>query len=194
MVKPAGLSRGRGIELFSSFHEIYHHLKTRDFSWVIQKYIENPMCYRNKKMDIRQWVLVTDWNPLTVWFYQECYVRLSTNDFDLKNIKNRFTHLTNNSVNKRSDNFVVEDGFATQADFAESLNEEYGEGSWKKVVRQMKKQVKWSLQCAQASVVNRKNSGEIFGYDFCIDKDLNVWLIEINASPDFGFTSVSALN
>ena len=35
IVKPAGLSRGRGIELFSSFHEIYHHLKTRDFSWVI---------------------------------------------------------------------------------------------------------------------------------------------------------------
>ena len=66
IVKPAGLSRGRGIELFSSFHEIYHHLKTRDFSWVIQKYLENPLCYKNKKMDIRQWILVTDWNPLTI--------------------------------------------------------------------------------------------------------------------------------
>jgi len=38
--------------------------------------------------------------------------------------------------------------------------------------------------------VNRKNSGEIFGYDFCIDDDLQVWLIEINASPDFSFSSV----
>ena len=60
VVKPAGLSRGRGIELFSSYHEIVHHLKTRDFSYVIQKYIENPLCYKGKKMDIRQWVLVTD--------------------------------------------------------------------------------------------------------------------------------------
>ena len=55
----------------------------------------------------------------------------------------------------------------------------------------MKMQVKWSLQCAQNTVVNRKNSGEIFGYDFCIDEDLKVWLIEVNASPDFSYSSVS---
>ena len=54
----------------------------------------------------------------------------------------------------------------------------------------MKQQIKWSLLCAQENVVNRKNSGEIFGYDFCIDDDLQVWLIEINASPDFSFSSV----
>jgi tubulin monoglycylase TTLL3/8 len=101
--------------------------------------MENPLCYRNKKMDIRQWVLVTDWNPLTIWFFQECYVRLSTNDYSLKNIKNRFTHLTNNSVNKRSDNFVKEDGFASQSEFSEYMESIYGEGSWKKIVRQMKK-------------------------------------------------------
>lgn len=135
VVKPAGLSRGRGIELFSSYHEIVHHLKTRDFSYVIQKYIENPMCHKGKKMDIRQWVLVTDWNPLTIWLYGECYIRLGTNQFSLENIKNVYTHLTNNSVNKHSENFVLEDGFASQAEFSQSLDSLYGEGSWKKIAK-----------------------------------------------------------
>jgi D-alanine-D-alanine ligase-like ATP-grasp enzyme len=72
----------------------------------------------------------------------------------------------------------------------EFLDSAYGGGSFKKIQKQMKNQIKLSMICAQDSVINRKNSGEIFGYDFCIDDELNVWLIEVNASPDFTFSSV----
>ena len=30
---------------------------------------------------------------------------------------------------------------------------------------------------------NRKYCFEIFGYDYIIDTDLNVWLIEVNTNP-----------
>ena len=58
------------------------------------------MIIRQKKFDIRQWVLVTDWNPLTVWIYDECYVRLAAVDYDPTSL-DRITHLTNNCVVKR---------------------------------------------------------------------------------------------
>lgn len=32
-------------------------------------------------------------------------------------------------------------------------------------------------------IENRSNSFELFGFDFAVDKDLNLWLIEANMSP-----------
>ena len=37
---------------------------------------------------------------------------------------------------------------------------------------------------------SRKNASfEIFGYDFMIDEDLNVWMIEVNTNPCFELSS-----
>lgn len=33
---------------------------------------------------------------------------------------------------------------------------------------------------------NRKNVFELFGFDFLIDEDFRVWLIEINTNPFLG--------
>lgn len=197
ILKPAGLSRGRGIRLHSNIKGILNHLKSSEYSWVIQKYLENSLLYKNKKLDIRQWVLVTDFEPLTIWFYDECYVRVSSAEFNLSNLKDRYIHLTNNSVNKKASNFVKEEGFMSQDQMKEFLGQNYagsmGEEVFEKIQKEMKRQVKKSLLCCQEDMISRKNSCSIYGYDFCIDEDLGVWLIEVNASPDFSFSSVNYL-
>lgn len=43
-------------------------------------------------------------------------------------------------------------------------------------------------------VDNRKNSFEFLGYDFMVDEDLKVWLIEINSSPSMDSSTVSYFN
>jgi hypothetical protein len=42
-------------------------------------------------------------------------------------------------------------------------------------------------------VSNRKNSFEFFGYDFMVDEDLRVWLIEVNSSPSMDTKSCPIL-
>ena len=66
--------------------------------FVIQKYNENPLLVLGRKFDIRVWVLVTDWNPLIVWMYKDPYIRFAANDFDLNDIENKYSHLSNNTV------------------------------------------------------------------------------------------------
>jgi tubulin monoglycylase TTLL3/8 len=48
---------------------------------------------------------VTDFNPLTIWFYERSYCRFGVENFNMSNLKNRYIHLTNNSVVKNSNKF-----------------------------------------------------------------------------------------
>ena len=54
----------------------------------------------------------------------------------------------------------------------------------------MKNAVIKSLLSVQDMIENRKNSFEIYGYDFMIDNNLDTWLIEINSSPSMEYSTV----
>ena len=49
--------------------------------------------------------------------------------------------------------------------------------------------VKWSLESCLDVIETRKNSFEIFGYDFMIDQNCDTWLIEINSSPAMDYST-----
>ena len=60
------------------------------------------MLIMKRKFDIRVWVTVPTWNPLKIYIYRECYLRFSGTDYDPRCHKNLFSHLTNNSIGKKS--------------------------------------------------------------------------------------------
>ncbi len=73
---------------------------------IVQKYIENPLIIKKRKVkikkkkhthtkninekkkqfDIRVWVLVSNFNPLTIWYFDECYVRFTADDYSTMNL------------------------------------------------------------------------------------------------------------
>ena len=65
------------------------------------------MIIKNRKFDIRQWVLVTCWNPLTIWMFAEPYIRFPAADFSYAQIQNLYAHLSNNSVAKNAKKITV---------------------------------------------------------------------------------------
>ncbi len=206
--RPAGKSRGRGIELFNDISKIFDYIGLPGFSgpgqWVVQKYIENPLTIAKRKFDIRQWVVVTDWNPLTIWFCEDCYVRFAVEEYEAKCSSggsttktwdnDKYRHLVNNSVAKRSADFertfVAENGTQIVGhmwplkEFEEWLLHQKKHNIWEEdLLPKIKQIVIDSILCAQESIVPRKNTWELFGYDIMIDKDFKPWLIEINSSP-----------
>lgn len=129
ILKPAGLSRGRGIACYKNLVEIEDHVMSKGAQWMVQKYIERPLIVLSKKMDIRQWVLVTDWNPLTIWIYDECYLRFTAEEYDPKDLENKMSHLTNNSIQKKGENFYksdIEGNMWTQEQFEGYLATTHG--------------------------------------------------------------------
>ncbi|CAN0539377.1 unnamed protein product, partial [Ectocarpus sp. 12 AP-2014] len=72
---------------------------------LVQRYIHNPMLIDGRKFDLRLYVLVTSMEPLRVYLFEEGLVRFSTKRYSLRNLRSRFTHLTNYSINKKSGSF-----------------------------------------------------------------------------------------
>lgn len=64
------------------------------------------MLYKNRKFDIRCYALITTVNGnMQGYWYNEGYLRTSSKDFNLKNVTNRLIHLTNDAVQKKSDDY-----------------------------------------------------------------------------------------
>ncbi|XP_010140427.1 PREDICTED: tubulin polyglutamylase TTLL5-like, partial [Buceros rhinoceros silvestris] len=103
IVKPVASSRGRGVYLINHPNQI-----VLEDNILISRYISNPLLIDDFKFDVRLYVLVTSYDPLVIYLYEEGLVRFATVRYDQasKNIKNQFMHLTNYSVNKKSGDYV----------------------------------------------------------------------------------------
>lgn len=106
IIKPASKSRGRGIEVKRELDEIFKATESEGYQWICQKYIEQPQLIHGYKFDIRQWVLVTDWNPLNVYIWQQPYLRFAGQKYDHSmSSLSEYMHLVNNSIIKYMDGF-----------------------------------------------------------------------------------------
>jgi hypothetical protein len=112
IVKPGeNTNRGCGIQVSRDLNHIRSIINTtqvygRKRTYIIQKYMEKPLLYKNRKFDIRCYALTTTINGnLQGYFYTEGYLRTSCREYNIKNANNRLIHLTNDAVQKKSEDY-----------------------------------------------------------------------------------------
>ena len=100
-MKPSQSSQGKGIYIVDRLAEVP---TDKNEKTVICKYISNPLLINNHKFDLRIYVLVTCIDPLRIYIYNEGLVRFASEPYDQNGTKkNLYSHLTNYSINKKSD-------------------------------------------------------------------------------------------
>uniref|UniRef100_A0A8C0FDK8 Tubulin--tyrosine ligase-like protein 5 n=1 Tax=Bubo bubo TaxID=30461 RepID=A0A8C0FDK8_BUBBB len=194
IVKPVASSRGRGVYLINNPNQI-----VLEDNILVSRYISNPLLIDDFKFDVRLYVLVTSYDPLVIYLYEEGLARFATVRYDQasKNIKNQFMHLTNYSVNKKSGDYVSCD---------DPEVEDYGnKWSMSAMLRYLKQEgrdtaalmasvedliiktvVSAELTIATACktfLSHRGSCFELYGFDVLIDDTLKPWLLEVNLSP-----------
>ena len=167
---------------------------TKDFSSlyccdkvIIQKYIERPLLYKGRKCDMRVWVLVT--HTMKVYFFKEGHLKTCSIPYDIES-KDAYSHITNYSFQKHNRNFQkYEKGNEVPFyDFQAFLDQNYPERKYiikKDLYTQIKEIISISMMSVkdQINKNNRNYQFEIFGYDFMLDEEFNLFLIEINDDP-----------
>ncbi|NXH06108.1 TTLL3 monoglycylase, partial [Loxia leucoptera] len=201
IIKPSAKSRGRGIVCVTRLEEVLELVQSCASppegvcEWVVQKYVERPLTIFNTKFDIRQWFVVTDWKPLTAWFYQDCYLRFCSRPFSLCHLEPA-RHLCNVSIQKQyktlqPDPRVPPEKIWSNKQFQAHLAWLGRANAWQRVmVPGMKAAILNALRCARDQVGSRKGSFELFGADFLIGEDLQPWLLEINSCPTMSPSSL----
>ncbi|XP_051265947.1 probable tubulin polyglutamylase TTLL2 [Dicentrarchus labrax] len=180
--KPVDLSRGRGIFIFEDIKDLVY-----DCSVIVQRYISNPLLISGYKFDLRIYVCVKSFHPLTVYIHQEGLVRFATEKYNLSSLHNLYAHLTNTSINKfgpfyKTEKERVGQGCKwTMSKFrhflhSQDINELL---LWQRI----NNIVTLTLLTIAPSVPSCPNCVELFGFDILIDNKFKPWLLEVNYSP-----------
>ena len=158
---------------------------------IIQKYLDKPLLYNNRKFDIRCFVLID--HNLNVFFFKEGHLKGCSELYNL-NDRNRFIHITNYSLQKKSIKFETyeEGNEISYSDFKKFLTlQNIPLSNFDKMISEMKLLVEISMKAVGNKLLktNPVLSFEIFGYDFIIDNEFKPWILEINNNPGLVISS-----
>ena len=118
IIKPINLNRGRCIQVMNDTDAIVEYLQkiqemkkieseNNDFKCehiILQKYLEQPLLYQERKFDIRIWIMLIAGQENFVYIFKQGHLKATCAKFDI-NSSSHFIHLTNYSVQKHNADF-----------------------------------------------------------------------------------------
>mmetsp|Transcript_44755 Transcript_44755/g.103521 ORF Transcript_44755/g.103521 Transcript_44755/m.103521 type:complete len:468 (+) Transcript_44755:112-1515(+) len=206
IMKPVGRSQGAGIFLVTKLAQVQQWRPTNTWdsvprgakkeaeeedsapeAYVVQKYVDDPLLIGGKKFDIRLYVIVTSYQPLTVYMHRGGFCRFSMTRYSTDKCErgNLGQHLTNVAVQKHSGKEAYQ---RTGAKWDVSRLKSYllstvGLEVVNRLFSDIESIILHSLFSVQKVMINDKHCFELYGYDILIDTNYKPWLLEVNASP-----------
>ncbi|XP_006005111.1 tubulin--tyrosine ligase [Latimeria chalumnae] len=189
IAKSSAGAKGEGILISSDATELLNFIDNQGQVHVIQKYLERPLLLEpgHRKFDIRSWVLVD--HHYNIYLYKEGVLRTSSEPYNCLNFRDKTCHLTNHCIQKElSENYgKYEEGnemfFEDFNQYLTNCKNTSLEGS---ILPQIKHIIRSCLVCIEPAISTKHlsyQSFQLFGFDFMVDEDLKVWLIEVNGAP-----------
>ncbi|XP_060071589.1 tubulin polyglutamylase TTLL5-like [Ylistrum balloti] len=194
IVKPVASSRGRGVFLCNHPDQV-----PLDENLIVSRYLNQPLLIDGFKFDVRLYVCVTSYDPLVIYLFEEGLTRFATVKYEksTRHIRNQCMHLTNYSVNKKSDDYVRNDD-----PDVEDYGNKWSLGALLRYLRShgrdttalmmriedviIKSILSVELPIATACKMFmpfRGNCFELYGFDVLIDENMKPWVLEVNLSP-----------
>ncbi len=197
ILKPHGKAQGKGIVLANKIATVKRFVagcsKGGRDTYIISKYINNPLLVGGKKFDLRLYVLVTNYRPLKIYFNKEGFARFCNVKYtaaDNTNMDNMFIHLTNVAIQKHGDDYNSKHG--NKWSFKHlmfHLEATKGHEASQRLLHKIMAIFVYQCKAVQNVMINDKHCFECYGFDIMIDKHLKPWLIEVNASPSLSATT-----
>lgn len=206
ILKPSNKCQGQGITLInkcSKVKKIMNQFKSDNedvdnndidisTSFVISKYIKNPLLIGGKKFDLRIYCLVTSFVPLKAFLFQLGFCRFCNEKFsiDITDLDNLYMHLTNVAIQQKYKKYSsTHGGKFSLFNLFFYLQNLYGYDKSSKCYNDIKEVIIHSLKSVQPVMNSNKHCFECYGYDIMLDDNLKPWLIEINSSPSLATTT-----
>ena len=198
IVKPCNSSQGKGIFLLDNLGRVQNNEP-----FVVSKYIADPLLLNNLKFDLRIYVLVTCYDPLRIYVYDEGLARFASEAYSSAGKASKFSYLTNYSINKKNEKFVQnsdfkEDNVGHKWSLSALLKElEKENKNTDLITGQIYDMIVKTIIAIEPEVVlmvrklaiGRSNCFDLLGFDVIIDNNLKPWLLEVNLSPSLATDS-----
>mmetsp|Transcript_40304 Transcript_40304/g.64902 ORF Transcript_40304/g.64902 Transcript_40304/m.64902 type:complete len:571 (-) Transcript_40304:3345-5057(-) len=175
-------SLGMGLEIVKGTKRIRQRFNCKaPAKVVVQKYIDKPALFGNRKFDLRTYLLVASTDPLLV-FYHDAFVRRSEHVYrtDGNSLTDKKSQITNSRSQSKENHFFSFEQL--QEVLTEQDPKTFPRGYMEKVFRPHVKQVQVQMALA-ANIKPIPGRFQFFACDWVIAEDGSIHLLEGNLQP-----------